>query len=128
MPKFRDFVGRVTGVIIDADTAIDSGNGTWTPQIPGRLRKIIVVVGGIAATTLIENGYIKLTSSDFGGVDLYCPFNGGGLFTAVWGRSGNNIQETECDLKITKTAIKVSYYHNVVPTTPEITIFADIEG
>ncbi|MCJ7560123.1 hypothetical protein MUO79_05840 [Candidatus Bathyarchaeota archaeon] len=122
--KFRDLVGVVTGVIVDADTAITSG--PWTPQIAGRLRKIIVVVGGIAATTAIENGYIKLISSDFGGVDLYCPFHGHGANTAPNADVPDCI--TECDLKVSKTAIKVQYYFNVLPTTPELTIYADIEG
>lgn len=124
MAKFVELVGRTVGVVIDADTAMDD----WTPSVAGRLKKIIIVVGGIAATTLIENGYIKLSSSTFGGVDLYCPFNGGGLFTAVWSRSGLNIQSTECDLKIETKPIKVFYYHNVAPTTPEITVFAEIEA
>ena len=121
---YVELIGRTVGVIIDADTAM----ADWTPQMAGRLKKVIVVVGGIAATSLIENGYIKLSSPSFGGVDMYAPFNGGGVFTAVWGRSGSNIQVTECDLKIERTPVHVFYYHNVVPTTPEITVFGEIES
>jgi hypothetical protein len=124
MAKFKDLVGRTVGVVFDAETPM----ADWTPQLAGRLKKVIIVVGGIAATSLVENGYIKLSSSDFGGIDMYAPFCGGGIFTAVWERSGSNIQVTECDLKISKTPIRVFYYHNVIPTTPEITIFAEIEG
>lgn len=122
MAKFIDLVGRTVGVVIDADTAMDN----WTPQVAGRIKRIGVLCGGIAATTLIENGYIKLTSSDFGGVDMYAPFDGGGVFTAPHGVRG--VQWTECDLKVSKTPVKVAYYHNVAPTTPEITVFAEIEG
>lgn len=122
MAKFVELVGRTVGVIIDADTPM----ADWTPSIAGRIKKIIVLAGGIAATTLIENGYIKLSSSTFGGVDMYAPFDGHGLFTAP--RTGNPFTVTECDLKCEKTPIKVYYYNNVIPTTPEITVFAEIEA
>lgn len=120
--KVVDLIGRTTGVVIDADTAMTD----WTPQIAGRLKKVIVIVGGIAATTLIENGYIKLSSSDFGGVDMYAPFQGVGLETVP--RADKRPCVTECDLKLTRSPVKVYYYHNVLPTTPEITVFAEIEG
>lgn len=122
MAKYVEVVGRSVGAIIDADT----GMGDWTPSVAGRLKKVGVLPGGIAATTLIENGYIKLNSSTFGGVDMYAPFDGGGLFTAP--RAQRDIQWTECDLKVECKPIKVFYYHNVAPTTPEITVFAEIEA
>ena len=125
MARFVELIGRTTGVVIDADTAM----ADWVPSVSGRLKKVIVVVGGIAATTLIENGYIKLTCAVFGGVDMYAPFNGGGVFTAVWSRSGQNIQATECDLAVTAgKPVHVFYYHNVIPTTPEISVFGEIEA
>ena len=122
MGKYVEIVGRTVGVIIDADTPM----ADWTPSVAGRLKKIGVLPGGIAATTLIENGYIKLASSTFGGVDMYAYFDGGGLATAPRGQ--RDIQWTECDLKIETKPIRVFYYHNVVPTTPEITVFAEIEA
>jgi len=122
MGKFVELIGRTVGVIIDADTAMLD----WTPSVAGRLKKVIVIVGGIAATTLIENGYIKLTSSTFGGVDMYAPFQGIGLETVP--RSEKKSQITECDLKVETKPIKVFYYHNVIPTTPEITVFGEIEA
>lgn len=123
MAKFVELVGRTTGTTIDADTAMSD----WTPSVAGRLKRVGVLCGGIAATTLIENGYIKLQSSTFGGVDMYCPFDGSGIFTAG-SRFGSKVQWTECDLKIEAKPIKVYYYHNVAPTTPEITVFAEIEA
>lgn len=123
MGKFVELVGRTVGVTIDADTAM----ADWVPSISGRLKKVGVLPGGIAATTLLENGYIKLACAVFGGVDMYAPFDGGGLATAPRGARG--MQWTECDLKVEAgKPVKVFYYHNVAPTTPEITVFAEIEG
>ena len=126
MAKFVELIGRTVGVVIDADTAM----ADWVPSVNGRLKKVTVLTGGIAATTLIENGYIRLSCKEFGGVDMYAAFNGGGVFTAVWTRSGvNGMTSTECDLSI-KAGVPVHlfYYHNVLPTTPEITVFAEIEA
>ena len=122
MGKWVELIGRTVGTTIDAETAM----ADWTPSHSGRLKKIGVLPGGIAATTLLENGYIKLGSSGFGGVDTFAPFDGGGVFTAP--RSQRDIQWTEVDLAVTQTPVKVYYYHNVAPTTPEITVFALIEG
>lgn len=122
MAKYVELIGRTVGTTIDAETAM----ADWTPSVAGRLKKIGVLPGGIAATTLIENGYIKLSTSVFGGVDMLAPFDGGGVFTAPRGQ--RDIQWTDCDLKVEKTPIKVFYYHNVAPTTPEITVFAEIEA
>jgi len=122
MAKWVELVGRSVGVVIDAETAM----ADWTPSHAGRIKRIGVLAGGIAATTLIENGYIKLSSSKFGGVDMYAYFDGGGVFTAP--RASRNIQWTDCDLLAEMVPIKVYYYNNVIPTTPEITVFAEIEG
>lgn len=124
MAKYVELVGRTVGVIIDADTAM----ADWTPSIKGRLKKVMVLTGGIAATSLIENGYIKLSSSTFGGVDMYAPFDGGGVFTAPRQKGNWATQNTDCDLAVDTKPIKVFYYHNVIPTTPEITVFAEIEA
>lgn len=123
MGKTVDLVGRTVGVVIDADTAM----ADWTPPAEGRIKKVGVLPGGIAATTLIENGYIKLSSPEFGGVEMYAPFNGGGVFTAP-GRPSGMVQWTECDLPCSRKPVKVYYYHNVLPVTPEITVFAEIES
>lgn len=122
MGKTVDLVGRSVGVVIDADTAM----ADWTPPVQGRMKRVGVLCGGIAATTLIENGYIKLASPTFGGFDMYAPFEGSGLATAPRGVRG--VQWTECDLPVTRTPVRVFYYHNVLPVTPEITVFAEIES
>ena len=123
MGRFVDLIGRTVGVIIDADTAM----ADYMPSVSGRIKKVDVITGGIAATTLIENGYIRLSCKTFGGVDLYCAFDGHGLFTAP--RTGNAHNITECDLAISAgVPIHVFYYNNVLPVTPEITVFAEIEA
>lgn len=125
MGKYVELIGRTVGTTIDADTAM----ADWTPSIDGRLKRVGVLPGGIAATTLIENGYIKLACPTFGGVDMYAPFNGGGVFTAPHMPSSYPVQWTECDLKVEAgKPVKVFYYHNVTPTTPEITVFGEIEA
>lgn len=124
MARWVELVGRTVGVVIDADTAMEN----WTPTHKGRIKAIGVLPGGIAATTLIENGYIRLAASIFGGVEMVAPFNGGGLATVGGNRLASNIQWTECDLPCEVSAVRVSYYHNVLPVTPEITVFALIEG
>ena len=122
MGSYVELIGRTVGVTIDAETSM----ADWTPSIAGRLKKVIIIPGGIAATSLVENGYIKLSSSTFKGVDMYAPFQGIGLATAP----RNYVMPciTECDLEVDTKPVKVYYYHNVLPVTPEITVFAEIEA
>lgn len=123
MAKFVELVGQTVGVIIDAETAI----ANYTPQVNGRLKKIIINPGGIAATSLIESGYVRLRCTTFGGVDMVAPFKGIGLETVP--RNDKSLCTTECDLAI-KSGVPISilYYYNVLPATPELFIFAEIEA
>lgn len=112
-----------TGTTIDAETAMTD----FSPPINGRLKKVIINPGGIAATSLIESGYVKLTCATFGGVDMYAPFKGIGLETVP--RDDKPICVTECDLAIKAgQPIKGYYYYNVTPVTPELFVFGEIEG
>lgn len=123
MARYVELIGRTVGVIIDAETAM----ADWTPSVSGRIMKIKVLPGGIAATTLIENGHIKLSCKSFGGVDMIAPFDGGGLMTAP--RVPKPTQDTNCDLAIVAgVPVHVYYYNNVIPTTPETTVYAEIEA
>jgi hypothetical protein len=126
MGKFVELVGRSVGIIADADTEFGA---VWNPSISGRLKKVKVLVGAQAVTSVVFNGYIKLSCATFGGVDMYAPFFGVGLPYAATFNLDGQLQETECDLVVTAgKPVKVFYYHSVVPTTPEITVFAEIEG
>jgi len=125
MAKYTDLAAREVGVVIDADTAM--ANSPYLPLTSGRLIKVTVVAGGIAATSLIENGHIKLVCSAFGGVDEYIPFNGIGLETVP--RDHKPIIEHECDLAVKEgTPIRMFYYYNVLPVTPELTVYFTIES
>mgnify|MGYP001615360352 CR=1 FL=1 len=91
------------------------------------MRAVKIIPGGVAATSLVEHGYIKLSCSLFGGIDLLIPFSGMGLQTAP--HPAIPIETTEVDVPVQSgVPVKVYYYHNVVPTTPEIKVFAVIEG
>lgn len=124
MAKFTEPVGRTVGIVADAETAM----ADWTPSISGRLKKIILAISGTAVTSVIFQGYFKLSSSTFGGVDHYIPFVGVPTYAATVAVGNLGIIEAECDLLVSTKPIKVFYYHSVVPTTPEIAIFAVIEA
>jgi len=125
MGKTTLLIGRTTGVIIDAETAFDPA--FWMPPVSGRITKVTVIPGGIAATSLIENGHITLRCSTFGGVELNAPFQGIGLETVP--RDMKPKCETECDLEVKAgVAVNLFYYHNVLPVTPEITVYVKLES
>lgn len=124
MALYTEEVGRTVGIVADAETAM----ANWTPSMEGRIKKIRIVVSGTAVTSLIFSGYIKLSSSTFGGVDEIIPFVGMPTYAATVAVGNLAICEQGCDLQITKTPIKVFYYYNVVPTTPELAIYATIEA
>lgn len=123
MANFTELIGQTVGIIIDAETAIVS----YTPQVNGRLKSVSVLAGGIAATSLIESGYVRLRCSTFGGVDMVAYFEGVGLETVP--RAQKVVSTTKCDLAIKSgVPINILYYYNVLPTTPELFIFAEIEA
>lgn len=123
MARWKELLGRSTGATIDAETAM----ADFTPSIHATLVEVEVIAGAIAATTLIENGYFKLVHSGWAGRDLYCPFESIGLHTVPIGAKRKNI--TTCNLPVKAgIPIKMFYYNNVAPTTPEFTIFGTFEG
>ena len=124
MAKYTEQIGRTVGIVADAETAM----ADWTPSIKGRLKKIILAISGTAVTSVIFQGYFKLSSSTFGGVDEIIPFVGVPTYAATVAVGNLGIIEHECDLAIDTKPIKVFYYQSVVPTTPEIAIFGTIEG
>lgn len=123
MAKFVELAWQSTGVTIDAETSL----GNYTPQVNGRLKKIIINPGGIAATSLIESGYVRLRCKTFGGVDVVAPFKGIGLETVP--RDDKPLCVTECDVEV-KAGVPISglYYYNVTPVTPELFVFLEIEA
>lgn len=121
--RWKELMYRTTGVTIDAETAMSD----FTPSLNATLIGVEIIAGGIAATSLIENGYIKLVHAPWAGRDLYCPFQGIGLETVP--RAAKKPWVTSCNLPVKAgTPMKGFYYHNVTPVTPEITVFGIFEG
>ena len=106
---------RTVGVAIDAETAM----ADYTHDENARLVKIRVDPGGIAATSLIESGHIRVTSQN---QTTVCPFHGIGLETVP--RHTKKFCDINCELPVKGgIPIKGWYYHNVLPVTPEITVY-----
>lgn len=123
MVQWKELMYRTTGTTIDAETAMTD----FTPTHSGTLIGVEVIVGGIAATSLIENGYIKMVHGPWAGHDLYAPFQGIGLETVP--RHEKSPCQTACNLPVQAgSPIKGYYYHNVTPVTPEITVFGIFVG
>lgn len=123
MVKFVDLMYQNTGVTIDSETPMTD----YMPPINATLVKIMIEVGGIAATSLIEYGYVRLKCSAFGNVEMVAPFHGIGLETVP--RKDKPRQETECSLQIKSgVPIKGSYYYNVAPVTPELMVYGVFEA
>ncbi len=125
MAKFVELMFTSLGVIIDAESALTPA--TYTPAVNGRLTKVLINPGAIAATTLIESGYVRLRCTTFGGVDMVAPFAGAGLETVP--RAEKKLWVTECDLAV-KAGVPITglYYYNVAPTTPELFVFGEFEA
>jgi len=123
MARWKELMGRSVGVVIDAETAMVD----FQPSISATLVEVEVIAGAIAATTLIENGYFKLVHSKWAGRDLYVPFQSIGLHTVPVGKKPENITKTNLPVAA-GIPVKMFYYNNVAPTTPEFTVFGTFEG
>lgn len=113
-----------TGTTADAETAMTD----FVPGRDGRLKAVKICPAAVAATTLIESGYVKLTCKLFGGVDLQIPFSSSGLAT-VPKAVDSKIYETMVDVPVKAgVPIKGYYYYNVTPTTPELLVYGVFVG
>lgn len=123
MGKFVELMYQSVGTTIDAETAMTA----YTPQVNGRLKAVIINPGGIAATSLIESGYVRLRCTTFGGVDMVAPFSGIGLETVP--RAEKKMFRTECDLQV-RSGVPITglYYYNVTPVTPELFVYGEFEA
>lgn len=124
MARWTELMFRSTGVVIDAETKIADD---FTPSQNATLVGTFVICGGIAATTLIENGHFKMTHKGWGGREHYTPFNSIGLETVPHASKG--VITVPCSLPVTAAIpVKCWYYNNVAPTTPEFTVYGIFEG
>lgn len=125
MTKYTELLGISVGVAIDEETRFAD---TFAPLTNARLKEIIVVAGGIAATSLIECGYVVVEATSFGGIRGLVPFSGAGLQTAPKAVN-SGIFKQEVDLKVNiGVALTIKYYYNVLPTTPELLVFGVFEA
>lgn len=114
---------RSVGTTIDAETIMTN----FVPSLSANLVGVEVIAGGIAATSLIENGYIKMTHGAWGAREMFAPFQGIGLETVP--RTNKQLNQSTCNLPVKEgVPIKGYYYYNVTPVTPEITVFGIFEG
>lgn len=122
--RWVELMFRTTGVTIDAETAISDD---YTPSQNATLVGTFVIAGGIAATSLIENGHIKMTHKEWGGREHITPFEGNGLETVP--RASKKVITMPCNLPVTAAIpVKGWYYYNVTPVTPELTVYGIFEG
>lgn len=102
--------------------AVETALTSFTPTKSGRLIGVQIVVGGAAATSLMEAGYVKMACPTFGGVDCYFPFVGNGLRTVP--ATPIPIFQHAVDLQVVAgTPIKGYIYWNVTATTPAVMVY-----
>ena len=98
----------------------------YTPIVDGRLRAVKLVMAGDAATSLLEECDVKLSSPEWGR-DLVCSQGGGGIRTAPAVPVPDSIYE--CDLPVKATqGITISAQWNVTPVTPHMVIMGLFES
>jgi hypothetical protein len=124
MVLYTDEIATTTGAAV-AFTGM-----TGSPYIPlraGRLRKIELHIGCGAATSLVEQVKVRLTSPDWG-VPVFIINNGDGLRTVPQVQ----LQPTEeiVDLPVTQsTKITIEYMHSVATAvTPTISVIGTFEA
>lgn len=73
--------------------------GVFTPKKAARLKRIILVAGGDAASTLMEHVQIKITSTNFAGVDVLVGISDTGLRTAPAFRTPPSVWAQDLDVE-----------------------------
>jgi len=85
--------------------------GTFAPPVDGVIRRIVLMIGGEAATSLVEDVRVELTSTDWQPNQLDFLASGNGLRTAP--ASHQPTYEYSVDLPMFKnTAIRGDYIHD----------------
>jgi len=77
----KDFVQAFTSTSAATTETAMTGSPYTVPKA-GVLQEAIVSVGGDAATSLIETGYVKMSSKQWGNREVIVPFAGAGIRTA----------------------------------------------
>jgi hypothetical protein len=102
----------------------------YGPLKDGRLRKVILVIGGSSATALVDGTVtVKLSCPTFGGVDVIVSGAGAGIQTAPAFPVEN--KEVPCDVLVKAgTPIKCEILLDTgsTPVTPRIRVIGVFEG
>lgn len=109
-------------------TYADMSGSPYSPLKNGRLRKVILVIGGDAVTSLIEMVVVRLTCPDWG-VPITVATSGNNLRTAP--TTPIRSAEQVCDVPVTqssKITIQVKNETAATPVTPRYSLIGVFEG
>jgi hypothetical protein len=124
---YTDLIGTS---LSEATTETAMTGSPYSPLASGRLKKLILVASGSAASALWNGGYAVVESVSFGGVKAYVPFCGVGLKTAP-AFGGQNIYSVDVDLAVrTGVVITAKLKHETAdtPVTFEGQLYGVFEG
>ncbi len=114
--------GESTG-LADMNNDVSATTGRYTPLKDGVLKKVIITVGSEAASSLVEDVRVELTSTEWTPNLMRFPANGSGLRTATTPQHRNF--EYVVDQPVSKnTPIAGQYIHaSGTPVTSRIRVF-----
>ena len=128
MARYSDSMATYTGTTTGSYQTMTGS--PYSPLASGRLKKVILCVGGSAATALVDGTVtVKLESVSFGGVPVVISTVGAGLQTAP--AHAPPPMELDCDVAIAVgTPINCSILMDTgsTPVTPRIRVLGVFEG
>jgi hypothetical protein len=109
--------------LADMNDGVSSSTGDYTPLKDGKLLKILIFVGGEAATSLVEDVRIEMTNTEWTPNTLRFAANGSGLRTAP--APQHRPFEYVVDQPVAKNSpISAQYIHDSgSPVTSRIRVF-----
>lgn len=117
----KDFVQPFTSTSV-ATTETAMTGSPYTVAKAGKLVGAMVSVAGDAASSLIESGYVKLSSKQWQNREVIIPFAGGGLRTATTPPIPISVVsglDLDCPLGCVINAV-VCHVTGATPVTPRI--------
>jgi len=126
--KYSDVMATYTGTTTGSFQAMTGS--PYSPLTGGRLKKLILIIGGSAATALVDGTVtVKAESVSFGGVPVIISNAGAGLQTAP--AHPPMAFELDCDVAV-KTGVTVNMTilldTGSTPVTPRIRVIGVFEG
>ena len=114
-------------VLAQMNAGTGSNVGVFSPPVDGTIRKIVVFVGYEAATSLVEDVRVEITSTEWDPNTLHFLAQGMALQTVPVG--ARHIFEYDVNLKMTKnTPLDGRYIHDSgTPVTSRIRVLIGFE-